>query len=60
MRYTMELGIGGILGLIFVTLKLCNVIDWSWFWVLSPFWISAIIAIITIVTASLIYIFKKR
>ena len=30
----------GILGLIFVTLKLCKVIDWSWWWVLSPWWIT--------------------
>jgi len=25
-----------VLTLIFVTLKLTNTIDWSWFWVLSP------------------------
>lgn len=32
----------GILGLIFVTLKLAGigvVANWSWWWVLSPFWI---------------------
>lgn len=23
----------------FVVLKLCGVIDWSWWWVLSPLWI---------------------
>lgn len=27
-----------ILGLIFITLKLCEVITWSWIWVLCPFW----------------------
>ncbi len=26
------------LGLIFITLKLCGVIDWSWWWVLGPEW----------------------
>lgn len=26
----------GILGLIFITLKLTGVIAWSWWWVLSP------------------------
>lgn len=30
-----------ILGLIFIVLKLTDNIDWSWWWVLSPFWISA-------------------
>lgn len=27
------------LGLAFIILKLCNVITWSWWWVLAPFWI---------------------
>ena len=34
----MQIGIFGILGLIFVTLKLCGVIGWSWWWVLAPFY----------------------
>jgi hypothetical protein len=25
--------------LIFLTLKLCGVIDWSWWWVTAPLWI---------------------
>lgn len=28
----------GILSLIFITLKLCNIITWSWWWVLAPLW----------------------
>jgi hypothetical protein len=28
----------GILGCIFIVLKLCGTIDWSWWWVLAPFW----------------------
>ena len=38
----------GILGLIFVTLKLGEigvVATWSWWWVLSPFWIPVAIAL---------------
>jgi len=27
-----------LLGVVFVTLKLCGVIDWSWWWVTVPFW----------------------
>lgn len=34
------IGIGGVLLLVFITLKLTGNIDWSWWWVLSPFWIS--------------------
>jgi len=33
------MGVLDILTLIFVTLKLCKVIDWPWVWVLSPIWI---------------------
>ena len=25
--------------LIFMTLKLCGVIDWSWWWITAPLWI---------------------
>lgn len=32
------IGLATVLGLIFVTLKLCGVIDWSWWWVTLPFW----------------------
>jgi hypothetical protein len=41
----MKLSFGDALIILFIALKLCNVIDWSWWWVLSPYWISAIIAI---------------
>ena len=34
------IGIAGLLTIVFVVLKLCGVIDWSWWWVLSPLWIS--------------------
>lgn len=27
-----------MLGIVFVTLKLCHVINWSWWWVTAPFW----------------------
>lgn len=29
----------GLLAIVFITLKLTGYITWSWFWVLSPFWI---------------------
>jgi len=28
----------GLLGIAFVVLKLCGVIEWHWIWVLAPFW----------------------
>lgn len=27
------------IGIVFIVLKLVGVIHWSWFWVLSPFWL---------------------
>ena len=32
-----------MLQVVFIVLKLCNVIDWSWFWVLTPLWITLIL-----------------
>lgn len=29
--------------IIFLILKLTNVIDWSWWWVTSPLWVSVLI-----------------
>lgn len=40
-----------LLGIAFVILKLCDVITWSWVWVLSPFWIGAIISILGLIVA---------
>lgn len=33
------IGFTGLLTIAFIVLKLCNVINWSWWWVLSPLWI---------------------
>ena len=44
----MKIGIFGLLGIIFVTLKLCGVITWSWLWVTSPFWIGILLWIVVV------------
>lgn len=51
-------GVGflGLLALIFITLKLTGVIDWSWWWILSPLWfpptfVIAVIVVCLIITA---------
>ncbi len=36
----------GMLGIAFVVLKLCGVIDWSWWWVTAPFWGGLALALI--------------
>jgi hypothetical protein len=50
------IGFTGLLTVLFVGLKLTNVITWSWLWVLSPIWISFLIglafAVILIIAAA--------
>lgn len=31
-------GVPGLLGVLFIALKLAHVIGWSWWWVTAPFW----------------------
>lgn len=32
------MGLCSVLGVVFIILKLCNVITWPWIWVLAPLW----------------------
>lgn len=53
----------GILGLIFITLKLAGigiVATWSWWWVLAPFWLPLSIAAFVFLAAFMTYaLFSK-
>ena len=40
-----ELHFADILLIAFVILKITKVIDWNWFWVLSPLWISILLGL---------------
>lgn len=40
------IGFTGLLTIVFITLKLTHVIDWSWWWVLSPLWISGLLLLL--------------
>ena len=40
------IGFVGLLTICFIVLKLIGIINWSWLWVISPIWISAIIVIV--------------
>ncbi len=44
----MKIGFPGLLTLIFITLKLCSVIDWSWWWVLGPLWVTFVFGVILV------------
>lgn len=50
----------GILVIVFITLKLCGVIAWSWWWVLSPIWIPiAIVLAACAIWLSFLFICSK-
>ena len=53
-----NVGFTGLLTLVFITLKLCKVIDWSWVWVLSPLWITA--GILLAVALLVLVVFFRR
>jgi len=39
------IGFVGVLTIVFIVLRLTEVIDWAWWWVLAPIWISAAVAL---------------
>ena len=43
-----SIGFVGALTIAFIVLKLMKIIDWSWWWVLSPLWISTLVAIVVV------------
>ena len=47
------IGFFGVLQIVFIILKLCKVINWSWFWVLAPIWIDLIIYLILVIPSSI-------
>lgn len=42
------------LTIVFLVLKLCKVIDWSWWWVLSPSWIPAVLVVVLLILKGLL------
>lgn len=60
----MQIGFCGALTILFIALKLCGTITWSWLWVLSPLWIGlsiffVVLAIFSIVSIILLTREKK-
>ena len=53
------LGFTGALTLLFIALKLLGKIDWSWWWVLSPIWISLGVALVIGLIALIVWLIYK-
>lgn len=51
----------GLLTIAFIVLKLTETINWSWWWVLSPLWIPAVLALVIATFAVILgLIFNKQ
>ncbi len=55
----MKIGFPGLLTIVFITLKLCHVIDWSWVWILSPLWIGLFV-IFLVAFIYTVFTFNKK
>ena len=54
------IGFVGLLTILFIALKLTGYITWSWIWVLSPLWISFLVAVSIFIIAALFILWTKR
>lgn len=52
-------GFVSLLAILFIGLKLTGYIGWSWWWVLSPFWIGPALALLLIAAWLLLEVFGR-
>ena len=50
------IGLFGVIGIVFIILKLCHVIKWSWWLVLLPFYFWIPIVMILLLVLTVLYI----
>ncbi len=53
------MGFCSLLAVLFIGLKLCGVIAWSWWLVLAPLWGGALLAVLFAMVAFLFIAFKE-
>ncbi len=53
-------GFGTLLFVVFLVLKLCKVIDWSWWWVTAPLWGSIALFVVTLIICVVVAVFVER
>lgn len=52
------LSLASVLGIVFIVLKLVGVINWSWLWVLAPFWIPLVLFASIFLIAAIVILFN--
>jgi hypothetical protein len=53
------IGFAGLLAILFIGLKLTGVINWSWYWVLSPIWMPFAVAIALVAIFFVFFLIKE-
>lgn len=54
------LGFVEVLGVVFIILKLCGVIDWPWVWVLAPIWGSLILFVVLAIIFVILWLLRRK
>jgi hypothetical protein len=50
----------GLMGVMFIGLKIAGIIGWPWVWVLAPFWAPLAIAIVILLVAAIIIAITEK
>ena len=61
-KTTVRIGINfaEVLGVVFIALRLCGVIDWPWVWVLAPIWVPIGLWLLAVLIAFIVAARKRR
>jgi uncharacterized membrane protein (DUF485 family) len=60
--------LSGLTFIVFLVLKLCNVINWSWWWVTAPLWmpvtifvaVCVVVFVVAFIVGAIRYIIKNK
>lgn len=58
--YSGGIGFTGLLTIVFIILKLIGTIDWSWWWVLSPLWITFALGMLIFISIVIVIGIMKK
>ena len=61
-KTTVRIGINfaEVLGVVFIALRLCGVIDWPWVWVLAPIWVPIGLWLLAVLIAFIVAARKRK
>ena len=58
--YSGGIGFTGLLTIVFIILKLVGTIDWSWWWVLCPLWITFMLCMLFFIAMIIVIGIMKK